>query len=78
MNFRMISQTCLPSFTPVVTLAADVDHLLSALLSTLKLQYAVSADYLARNTPFSKYPPFLPSIYLFNLKQTKLFAFIIN
>lgn len=78
MNFRVISQICLQLITSLVKLAADVDHFVSLLLNALKFKLGFSSAGRARNIPFSKYPPFLPSIYLFNLKQTKLFAFIID
>lgn len=51
------------------------------LLSLLQLNNCRRLETLFLNNPaacFSNYPPVLPSIYLFNLKQTKIFAFILD
>ena len=77
MNFRVIRQICLQHITSQVILAADVDQVLSLPLNALKLIRGFIVDSVV-NVLFSKSPACLPSIYLFNLKQTKLFAFIID
>ncbi len=47
--------------------------LIKSKLHSLKMFFNISA---VRSGSF-KYPPCLPSIYLYNLKQTKIFAFVI-
>lgn len=78
MKNQLTSQASLHSFTAKVELAAQLLMLVPVILNIV-IRYrvhSVSSSILNR-APISRFPTFLPSIHLYNQKQTKLFAFVI-
>lgn len=77
MKSFLIKSLFLDTATHRVAVIAIVNYFSFTLLRSYQRQYSIASAALV-NDILSRSPSWLPSIYLFNLKQTKLFAFIID
>ena len=77
MKNQPITQATLHCFTYRVELLAQLFMLVSMILNKIHCSVITTKNTFSLPPLFRRFPTFLPSIHLYNQKQTKLFAFVI-